>query len=52
MKKKETWVVMPGQKILNIPGGGKSYYEGDELPEWYNPPKDYIKNRIVQKGGK
>lgn len=51
MKKK--WIVAPGQKILGIPGyGKKQWYAGDELPENYNPPKDYIENGIVVKGDK
>lgn len=26
----------------------KTFHPGDELPENYNPPKDYITNKIVK----
>lgn len=42
--------VKQGQKIRNIKTGDliKNYYAGETLPEGYEPPVDYISNKIIE----
>ena len=44
------WIVAKGQKIKNVGCGGesKNFYEGEQLPDDYNPPESYIRQKIVE----